>query len=435
MCSRWPGGQYPGVPGGFALTEAYVEEFYPLWFSAYQLESGTTNRLAGPAQISSIYHEVVAVNDDTLYASSFLDLTAQPVILTIPATTATYSILTLDPYGDIFSSGIPAQTPGVYGLTGPGYTGPLPPGVTQIAMPLNIVVLIIRTDKYSPSGVNQINIAEMFRASLLLQTLSDYEQNPSGGATAIIPEIVYWPAFKEIADGLIANDPITFLQMLQIAVESSPLSPQQAALSNEFNEVFASGIAEAEIAAGAQAAHQAILAAYLNNRGPTNWVTFTNIGAWGSQVIQRSAIAEFIQYANNYSAAAYYQAFVDQAGNPLDGSTPNGSPNGYVLTFPNGDLPQAKRFWSVTAYTPEGIELIRNRANKYEVASYTPGLQYNADGSLSIYIAQQQPPGVPMANWLPVSSGFFNIMLRVYGPEGTVAAGTYVPPGISPRRY
>jgi hypothetical protein len=88
----------------------------------------------------------------------------------------------------------------------------------------------------------------------------------------------------------------------------------------------------------------------------------------------------------------------------------------------------------LTAYTPEAIELVPNPAQKYAVASYTPGLQPNVDdGSVSIYMAQQLPAGVPMANWLPIPRGAFNIMLRVYGPEGTVADNTYVPPGIQPR--
>jgi hypothetical protein len=93
------------------------------------------------------------------------------------------------------------------------------------------------------------------------------------------------------------------------------------------------------------------------------------------------------------------------------------------------------RFWSVTAYTPEAIELVRNAANKYAVASYTPGLQppQPTDGPLSIYMARQLPAGVPMANWLPIPPRAFNIMLRVYGPLGTVEDNTYVPPGIQPR--
>jgi hypothetical protein len=69
--------------------------------------------------------------------------------------------------------------------------------------------------------------------------------------------------------------------------------------------------------------------------------------------------------------AAYYHAFKDATGVALDGD----NSAGYVLTFSAGQIPQAKRFWSVT-------------------------------------------------------SGRFNAMLRVYGPEGSVAANTYVPPAI-----
>jgi hypothetical protein len=124
---------------------------------------------------------VVAINVDTFYASTFLQLAAEPVVLTIPSTTVTYSILTLDPYGDIFDSGIPAQTPGTYALTGPGYAGTLPSEVTQISMPLDVCVLIFRADKYSSTGEDQIAEAEKFRKSLKLQALSGYVSDPSGG--------------------------------------------------------------------------------------------------------------------------------------------------------------------------------------------------------------------------------------------------------------
>ena len=79
---------------------------------------------------------------------------------------------------------------------------------------------------------------------------------------------------------------------------------------------------------------------------------------------------------------------------------------------------------------PQAVELVPNAANKYLVASYTPGLQKNADGSISIYMARQLPAGVPAANWLPIPPRRFNVMLRDYGPLGSVLDGTYVPPGI-----
>ena len=69
----------------------------------------------------------------------------------------------------------------------------------------------------------------------------------------------------------------------------------------------------------------------------------------------------------------------------------------------------------------------------YVVASYTEGLKLNQDGSLSVYMAQNLPAGVAVANWLPIPRGAFNIMLRVYGAEGSVADNTYVPPAIDRR--
>src|ERR1700722_12994537 len=57
----------------FDTAVAYVVQFYPLWFTYYQSLVPTPNRLAGPNRISPIYHYVVAINVDTLYASSLLD--------------------------------------------------------------------------------------------------------------------------------------------------------------------------------------------------------------------------------------------------------------------------------------------------------------------------------------------------------------------------
>jgi hypothetical protein len=425
----------------FNTTLAYLVQFYPLWFTYYQSLLPSPNRLAGPNRISPIYHYVVAINVDTLYASSYVDLTAQPVILKIPPTTVRYSILMLDPYGDIFDAGIPPKTAGTFALTGPGFTGTLPAEVTPIAMPLDFSTLIFRADKFSPAGEDQTKEAQAFRTSLKTQTLSDYVNNPSGGTmTQIVPEIFLAAPFKTTADDLIAHAPIAFLRQLQRAVESDktpPFSPYEQALSNRFNSLFGNGnMNRSEFSDGAQAAHELILDRYLTHtdwtRTPTNWIHFTNIGDWGNQVIERSSITEFIQYANDINSAAYYHVFKDANGKPLDGS----NPRGYVLTFPKGQLPEADRFWSVTAYTPEAIELVDNPADKYAVASYTPGLQPNPnteDGPVSIYMARQLPAGVPMANWLPIPPGAFNIMLRVYGPEGTVADNTYVPPGIKKR--
>ena len=65
------------------------------------------------------------------------------------------------------------------------------------------------------------------------------------------------------------------------------------------------------------------------------------------------------------------------------------------------------------------------------MASYTPGLTYNPDGSLTLYFGTEKPDGVPEANYLPVPPRNFNLMLRFYGPQGVVENGQYVPPPVT----
>jgi hypothetical protein len=303
-------------------------------------------------------------------------------------------------------------------------------------LPLNYAALIFRADRFK-DNVDLTSDADTFRRGVSDEPLCSYlgETCPKniwmGGPAAILPEAIFAFPFKTLADTLIATDPIFFLRMLQIAVASPktpPMSPDLEELSNRFNALFANVEARrSQFASGAQKGHAAIVNDYLNNTGPTNWITYTNIGIWKpNEYIQRSSITEFIQYGNGHATAAYYHAFKDDSGLPLNGT----DSSGYVLTFPADQIPAASRFWSVTAYTPEAIELVPNAANKYLVASYTPDLLPNPDGSISIYMARHLPSGVNTANWLPIPPGPFNVILRVYGPLGTVQDGTYVPPGI-----
>lgn len=203
----------PAGNGAYATTLRYVVHFYPRWFTYAQENHTSTNRLVGPDRMAPIYHDVVAPNDDTLYVSSFIDLTEQPVILTIPATTVTYSLLVLDPYGDILNNGdiLPATLgPGVYALTGPNWSGTLPSEVTQVSVPLDVTQWIIRADKYSSTGEDQIAEAVQFRSSLRLGTLSEYLTDPSVTVPVIAPVELASIPFKGLADHLCDVRPINF---------------------------------------------------------------------------------------------------------------------------------------------------------------------------------------------------------------------------------
>jgi hypothetical protein len=421
--------------GAAATTLSYVIHFYPRWFTYNQENLTATNQLIGPNRMSPIYHDVVAPNDDTIYVSSFMDLTSQPMILFFPATIVTYSVLVLDPYGNIFSN-LPigsSMAGGTYALTGPNFTGTLPAGVIPVPVPLNVTQWIIRADKFSPTGVDETGDALEFRLGLASGTLSEYLNNPPLNPATIAPVELASIPFKGTADRLCTQHPIQFLKQLQVAVASPgtpPLSADEQALSDRFNQLFAkAGSNLTPFMDATRKAHRLIVADYVTNNSPATdyWIHFTNIGVWtDAEDLDRSAITEFIQYGNGIDTAAYYQTFKDSTGKPL---IANGA-KGYVLKFKPGQTPDTDRFWSVTAYLPGSITLVPNDANKYVVGSYTPGLQSDPDGSISIYMFPDLPEGVPASNWLPVPRGQFNIMLRDYGPAGRVSNNTYVAPPI-----
>lgn len=419
--------------GVFQTTREYLTHFYPRWFTYWQAKPAPTNRLTMPRRISPLYRTVVAINDDTFYAAGFVDVATEPAVLTIPPTKVHSSLLVLDNFGEVIETGIPKATPGVYAIVKQGWTGVLPPGVIKVEIPYDFTQWIVRADKHSSNGLGPA-AAQGFVRRLRLTTLSEWEKSYLTGPTNVVSELYYAIPYKGIADREVRFAPILFLKQLQEAVHSEttqalPAVDQQ--LFERFDAYFGSGGSNAGAAKrafrnAARAAHASIIANYRQHTIGHNWINFTNMAEWKGAYLDRSSIAEYILYGNNFQAAAYYHTFEDGRGRALDGKRGRV----YTLTFSRNQIPAAARFWSLTAYLPGSIELVPNEENKYVVASYTPGLRRNADGSITIYIAKRRPRGVPKANWLPVPAGNFNLMLRDYGPEGSVKAGEYVPPAV-----
>lgn len=430
-------------------AQAYVQEFWPIVLSNEQTTLIAPNNLLGPTRITPVYQSIVAINNDTLYASSLVDLrSGDPVIVTIPEAGVDqgYSVLQLDMTGNVLDGLIPSKSAGsaqdktVYALVPPGYSGSVPDGSVRVDMSQQFSVLIFRVDRYVGSA-DLTAEADAFRRSIQLQPLSEYDPtDATAGATRILPVAAFSFPFKTVADELVRTDPILALRGLQEGVQSykmPPLTARQQQIADDFDGFFGQDganvtkVNRAAFSRGARAGHDAIIDNYLDNRDGNNWIHFTNMGNWADTdagALDRSSIAEFLQWGNGIETAAYYHTFEDEAGKALTGKRAGG----YQLTFPPGDLPPFERFWSVTAYTPQAIELIPNPIDKYLVASYTPGLETNPDGSTTIHIAQEKPDGVPEANWLPVSDRDFNVMLRVYGvpADSTVANNTYRPPPV-----
>jgi hypothetical protein len=127
--------------------------------------------------------------------------------------------------------------------------------------------------------------------------------------------------------------------------------------------------------------------------------------------------------ANLPEDAVYPLNLGDEAGRPLEGA------NKYVIRFDKGATPPVNAFWSVTLYDPEGFQ-VANSLNRFAVSSWMP-LTYNADGSLDLYLQNENPGSGREANWLPAPKGGFNLTMRLYSPKSEVLTGRWNPPAVT----
>ena len=101
----------------------------------------------------------------------------------------------------------------------------------------------------------------------------------------------------------------------------------------------------------------------------------------------------------------------------MDGK-PMNARNDYAIHISKEQMPPAKAFWSMTLYDSANGFFIPNDRRKYSVGE-NAGMQLNPEGGISVYVAAEQPEGVPAENWLPIERRDENldIILRIYDPD------------------
>lgn len=100
-----------------------------------------------------------------------------------------------------------------------------------------------------------------------------------------------------------------------------------------------------------------------------------------------------------------------------------------TLRFPPGGEPPVSGFWSLTLYGPD-LFFVANDLDRYSIGDRTAGLVRDADGGLTITIAQEPPPEGP-SNWLPAPAGPAFVVLRCYEGAPEVVDATWFPPPLT----
>jgi hypothetical protein len=143
--------------------------------------------------------------------------------------------------------------------------------------------------------------------------------------------------------------------------------------------------------------------------------------------VKRAVVAAFGWPANLEKDAVYPYTEVDSTGATLSGAS------NYTLTFAKDQTPPVDGFWSITMYEIDnGWWFVPNALNKFTV-SPRDDLNYNDDGSLTLYLQHASPGKGKEANWLPAPKGDFIPMLRMVWPKEqspSIIDGTWTPPKV-----
>jgi hypothetical protein len=123
----------------------------------------------------------------------------------------------------------------------------------------------------------------------------------------------------------------------------------------------------------------------LNGRSAgTGWTSAVNGAQWGTDYLNRTGPAKSNMHDNRPNEPKYIYRHFDSQGQQLQGK------NLYTVTFPKGQLPPVKGFWALTVYNEHDL-FEPNAMNRYSLGTKSKSMQYNADGSLTLYFGAKSP--------------------------------------------
>jgi hypothetical protein len=402
---------------------------------------GPFNSIANESRVFTYMDTaVVTPNSDTPYSMLWLDLRAEPIVISVPAVEKKryYSVQLID--GNVYNYGYigsraTGSDAGDYLVAGPDWKGETPAGIKQVfqsTTPFGLT--IFRTQLFNAEDMpNVVKVQEGYKA----QPLSAFLKQP---APAAAPAIHFLPAttagikdnFFEYLDAALQFVPVTEdTRALRAKIASIGIGPGKTFELKELSPEHKAAILLAMKEGDDK------VSAYLNNgvKNINGWkvgAVFGDRDFYKGDWLKRAAAAKGGIYGNDAVEAVYPMTREDATGETLDGSKHN-----YTLTFPAGHLPPVNAFWSVTMYDGKTQLLIENPINRYLINSpMLANMKTNADGSLTLYVQKDNPGADKEANWLPAPNGEIYLVMRLYWPKTEApsilpaGSGSWNPPGI-----
>ncbi len=383
---------------------------------------------------------IVTPNSDTPYSFVWMDLRAEPIVLSVPAVDAKryYSVQLCD--GNTYNYGyIGTRTTGSeagdYMVVGPDWKGTIPPGIKKVFRSSTQLSLAgYRTQLFSPDDLDNV---KKVQAGYKVQALSAYLKQPATVAATVID-------FPKVDKELVKTN---FFEYLDFALQFAPAQENEKEIRAQlatigvgpgktFNFKDLPLEQKLEVGLGMKEGERKVDEGVANTGKAVNGWRVSGLPGdsahYNGDWLKRAVAAKAGIYGNSPEEATYPFTRIDSDGQTLDGRK-----NNYTLTFPAGQQPPVNAFWSLTMYDGKTQLLIENPINRYLINSpMLPNMKTNPDGSLTLYIQNKSPGADKEANWLPAPDGTIYLVMRLYWPKTEAPSilpageGTWQPPGV-----
>lgn len=379
--------------------------------------------------------EVVRPNFDTLYSSAWVDISEEPMIISMPDTKDRHYILPImDMWTDVFvaagkrTSGTKAKN---IALVPKCFKGKLPKGIEAVEAPTSMMWIINRIQTNGPKDYSFVNgLQEGFKITPLSQwgkkvALKPFKADPTADMkTSPFDQMMAMDAQKYFSYGAElmkeypahSTDFSILARMKRIGIEAG----------KSFDYDKASPVVKAaldsSITDGLQLMKETLPSmATVANGWQMNTST---MGVYGNYYMKRAIVTLIGLGAIPPEDGIYPLLLADADGEKLVGTS------NYKIHFEKDELPPVNAFWSITMYDHEGFQ-VANTLNRFAIGD-RDDLVFNKDGSLDIYIQAKSPGKDKESNWLPSpDKGELGVTMRLYAPKPQALDGRWVPPVVN----
>lgn len=391
------------------------------------------------------FRDVTAPNADTLYTETWIDVGDEPWVLSLPDAADRYYLFPmLDGWTDVFqvpgkrTTGTGAQK---IAITGPGWKGRLPEGVTEYRSPTSMVWILGRI--YCTGTPEDYAAVHKMQDEISIVPLSRYGKSYTPPAGKVDPTIDMKKPVRDQVNALGVEEYFTLLASLMKDNPPSeadrPMVEKMAKLGivpgKPFDGRKLGPLAKEAFSTVPKIAQDKIMMHLKEGivtgdmRLEHGWVYTTRAGLYGTNYLQRALVTAIGLGANRPQDAIYPTS---EGPSILESYT---GAKKYVMHFPKGQLPPADGFWSLTMYDKDYF-FVKNELDRQSISA-RQDLKANSDGSVDLYIQNENPGPARESNWLPAPKGQFILMLRMYWPSETPPSlidGSWKIPAVEARK-